>query len=71
MMLRLRCVASNHVLLDNDAAPHSLDRAVENRDKTIAGGFNEPSMVLCNAGLDEIALDPLDASVRSFFIELH
>ena len=27
--------------------------------------------MLCNAGLDEFALDPLDATVRSFFIQFH
>src|SRR4030088_3411928 len=52
MMPGQRCVASNHVLLDNDAAAHRFDRTVENRNKTVAGGFDEPSVVPCNAGLD-------------------
>ena len=69
MMLRQRCVASNHVLLDDDAAPHGFDRTVENRNEAVAGGLDEPSVVLGNAGLYKVALDPLDASVRSFFIE--
>ncbi len=28
-------------------------------------------MVLCNAGLDKAALDPLHATVRSFLIDFH
>jgi len=72
MMLRQRGVAaSDDVLLNDDTASHGFDRTVENRDKTVAVGFDEPSMVLGNARLDEIALDPLDATVRSFFIEFH
>src|SRR5229473_1677446 len=55
VMLGQRCVASKHLLLDDDAAPHGFDRAVENRDKTVAGGFDELSVVLCNAGLDKAA----------------
>jgi hypothetical protein len=47
-----RCIAPDHLLLDDDAAAHGLDRTVEDRDETVAGGFDEPSMVLCNAGLD-------------------
>jgi len=71
MMLGQRRVASNHVLLDNNGAPHGFDWTIENGDKTVAGGFDEPSVVFCNAGLYEVALDPLDAIVRSFLIDLH
>jgi hypothetical protein len=71
MMLRHRCVASNHVLLDDDTAPHSFDRAVENRNKSVTGGFDEPSVMPNDAGLDEVTLDPLHAKMRSFFIDLH
>src|SRR6267154_2186822 len=39
--------------------------------KTVAGGFDEPSVVLCDARLDKAALDPLHATVRSFFIDFH
>jgi len=70
-MLRHRCVASNHVLLDDDAAPHSFDRTVENRNKSVASGFDEPSVMPHNAGLYEVTLDPLYAKMRSFFIDLH
>src|SRR5882757_7471615 len=70
-MLGLRCVASHHVLLDDDAASHGFDGTVEDRKKAVAGGFNQPPMVLCDAGLNEFALDPLDAIVRSLFIDLH
>ncbi len=71
MMLGQRCVASDHVLLDDDAAPHGLDRTIESRNKTVAGGFDKPSVMPCNAGFDEAALDPLHATVRSFFIDFH
>src|SRR5450755_146168 len=71
MMLRHRCVASNHVLLDDDAAPHSFDRAVENRNKSVASGFDEPSVMPHNAGLYQLTLDPLHAKMRSFLIDLH
>src|SRR6266700_5435233 len=71
MMPGQRGVASNHVLLDDDAAPHGFDGTVENRNKTVAGGFDELSVVSSNAGLDQAALDPLHATVRSFFIDFH
>ncbi len=66
-----RCVASNHVLLNDDATPHGFDRTVENRNEAVACGFDQPSMVLCDAGFDQAALDPLYAAVRSFFIDFH
>jgi hypothetical protein len=71
MMLRHRCVASNHVLLDDDTAPHSFDRTVENRNKSVTSGFDEPSVMSHNAGLYEVTLDPLHAKMRSFLIDLH
>jgi hypothetical protein len=71
MVLRHRCVASNHVLLDNDTASNSFDRAVENRNKSVTGGFDEPSVMPDNAGLYEVTLEPLHAKVRSFLIDLH
>jgi hypothetical protein len=58
-------------LLDDDAASHGFDGTIKDRNKTVAGGFDEPSVMLCNAGLYEVALDPLDATVRSFLIDLH
>jgi hypothetical protein len=71
MVLRHRCVASNHVLLDNDTAPNSFDRTVENRNKSVTSGFDEPSVMPDDAGLDEVTLDPLHAKMRSFLIDLH
>src|SRR4029077_5854360 len=71
MMLWHRCVASNHVLLDNDTAPNSFDRTVENRNKSVTGGFDEPSVMPEDARLDEVTLDPLHAKMRSFLIDLH
>jgi hypothetical protein len=58
-------------LLDDDTAPHRFDRTVENRDKSVTGGFDESSVVPHNAGLYEFALDPLYATMRAFFIDLH
>src|SRR6516225_2376053 len=71
MIPRQRRVASRHVLLDDDAAAHRLDRTVKYRDKTIASGLDEPSVMFRDAGLDEVALDSLDAQMRAFFIDLH
>jgi hypothetical protein len=71
MMLRHRSVASNHVLLDDDTASNSFDRTVENRNKSVTGGFDESSVMTQNAGLDEVTLEPLHAKMRSFLIDLH
>src|SRR4029077_5585702 len=71
VMLRQRCVAADQILLDDDAASDGLDGTVENRDKAVARCFDEFSVVFDDAGLDELALDPLDAVVRSLFIDLH
>jgi len=71
MMLRQRRVAADQILLDDDAASDGFDGTVENRDEAVACGFDELPVVLDDAGFDEITLDPLDARVRSLFIDLH
>src|SRR6267142_4032552 len=71
MMPGQRCVTLNHVLLDDHATSHGIDRTVENRNKAVACGFDQPAVVLGNAGLDQAALDPLHAAVRSLFIDFH
>lgn len=71
MVLRQRSVASHQILLNHDAAADGLDGAVENRNEPIAGGFNKPAVMFCDAGLNEIALDALDTVVRAFFVDLH
>jgi len=58
-------------LLDDDTASHSFDRTVENRNKSVTGGFDEPAVMSHDAGLYEVTLDPPDAKMRSFFIDLH
>jgi hypothetical protein len=63
--------AFNHALPDENAASRGCDGAVENRNKSIAGGFDQPSVVLQNTGSYEFALDTLYSTVRSFFIDLH
>src|SRR5437588_7375633 len=50
---------------------HSFDGAVENRNKSVTRGFDQPSVMPHNAGLYEVTLDPLHAKMRSFFIDLH
>src|SRR6185312_3470926 len=42
MIERQRCVASQHVLLNHDAATHCLDGTVKNCKEAVAGGFDEP-----------------------------
>jgi hypothetical protein len=49
--------AFNHALPDENAASRGCDGAVENRNKSIAGGFDQPSVVLQNTGSYEFALD--------------
>src|SRR5246127_4751214 len=68
---RQRCVASRHVLLNNDGAAYGFQRTVKHRNETVAGRFDESPVVLRDTRLNEIALDALDALVRAFFIELH
>ena len=70
-MLRNRRIAADEVLLDDNAASNGLDGAVENSDETIARGLHQISMVLDDAGFDEIPLDPLDADMRAFLVGLH
>ena len=71
MMLGQRCVAANQILLDDDAAPDGFDGTIENRDETVARGFNKLAVMFDDAGFDEVALDPLDAVVRPFLVDLH
>src|ERR1700747_806393 len=67
-MVRHRCISADHVLLDDNAAPDGFDRAIEGRNESVAGGFDEPAVVLENARLYQIALDPSDARMRSFLV---
>ena len=41
VMGRQRGVTTDQILLNNDAAPDSFNGAVENRNKAVAGGFDE------------------------------
>ncbi|MGY3425890.1 hypothetical protein ACVWZW_006394 [Bradyrhizobium sp. F1.13.4] len=70
-LLRKRGVAADEILLDDDAASDGLDRTVENRDEAIARRLHQTSIVLDDAGPDEIPLDPLDADVRALLVGLH
>src|SRR5262249_34870974 len=38
---------------------------------TVTSRFDEPSIVFCNAGLNKVALDSLDARMRTLFIQFH
>src|ERR1700748_259821 len=71
MMLRQRCIASDHVLLDDDTASHRFDGAVENCQKAVAGRFDKLTVVLDDGRLYEVAHDPFHTLVRSFLIDLH
>jgi hypothetical protein len=71
MVLWQRCVTTNQVLLDDDAATHGFYRTVENRDKAVSSSFNEFPVVFYDSGFDEIALDPLDAIMCPLFVDLH
>ena len=40
-------------------------------NEAVARGFNEPAVVFSNGGFDDFALEPLDALVRPFLVDLH
>src|SRR4051812_3863450 len=71
MMLRDRCVAPNQVLLNDNAAAYGLDRTAEDRDEAIPCRFNQLPVMFYDAWFDKIALNPLDAVVCAFLIDLH
>ena len=71
VVLGQRSVAGDHVLLDHDAAAYSFDRTIENRNEAVAGGLDQPAVIFGDAGLDEAALDPLHAAVRSLLVDFH
>src|SRR6185312_15451814 len=71
MILRERGIAPEHVLLNDDAAAYGFDGAVKDRNEPVAGRFDEPTLMLDNAGLDKVALDALHAHMRAFFIDFH
>jgi hypothetical protein len=71
MMLRQCRVAAHQILLNHDATADGFDGTIENRNESIAGGFNQPAVMFHDAGFDEIALDALDTVVRALFIDLH
>ena len=41
------------------------------RWEAVAGRLDEPPVMFGNAGLDQVALDSLDARMRALLIELH
>ena len=71
VVLGQRCVAANQILLDDDAAPDGFDGTVENCDEAVACGLNKLAVVFFDAGFDEVTLDPLDAIMRAFLVDLH
>src|SRR4051794_13744289 len=71
MMLGYRRVAANQVLLDDNAAAYRFDGTVENRNEAVPGRLDQLPMMFRDAGLYQVALDPLDAVVRSFFVDFH
>src|SRR5258705_1786061 len=61
-----RLVALNDALPDDHAASRRFNGIIENRNKSIGRGFDQPSVVLENTGLNELALDLLYWTVRFF-----
>ena len=68
MMPGQRCVASNHVLLNDDATSHGFDGTVENRNKAVACGFDDPATMERNGGIDQIAAKLTQALERALFV---
>jgi hypothetical protein len=62
---------SIRVLLDDDAASNGRNGTIENGNEAIARRIHQTSMMLDDAGLDEIALDPLEADMRALLVGLH
>jgi hypothetical protein len=58
-------------VLDGDRAPQGRDGAGKLGQKAIAGGLDQPSIVLGKAWLDQFAPQPANASIRAFFVALH
>lgn len=57
-----RLVALNHALPDDNAASRGVSGVVENRNKSIGRGFDQPSAMLQNTRLYQSALDPLNST---------
>jgi hypothetical protein len=66
-----RRIAPDHALLDNNGAADGFDRAVEHRQKAVAGIGNELAAVLCEVGLDEFAPLPRHPGECAFLVKLH
>ena len=71
MMFGNRRVAADQVLLDDNAAAYRFDGTVENRDEAVPGRLDQLSMMFCYAGFYQVALNTLNAVVRSFFVDFH
>jgi hypothetical protein len=55
MLSRYQRAACDHILLNDYGTSHGLHRTVKNRDKTIAGGLDHPSIVVGDGWFDELA----------------
>jgi hypothetical protein len=65
-------VKAPSILLNPTLDQSIIDQAtIKDSNEAVAGSLDESSVVLRNAGLNDVSLDPLDASVRPFFVELH
>jgi hypothetical protein len=63
-----RLVALNDALPDDHAASRGFNGIIENRNKPIGRGFDQPSVVLKNTGIYEFALDLLYSTARLFLV---
>src|SRR6516225_2107424 len=68
---RERRVTPHHALLDDDGAPNGFDRALEHSKKTVPRTFHEPSVVLSDRGLNELAPKSHDPRVCPLLIDSH
>ena len=66
-----RCVAPDHALLDNNGAADGFDRAVEDREKSVARTFNESSVIFDDRRVNEVASVPHHPRVRALLIHCH
>ena len=64
-------IAVEHPALHLGDAAHSIDDAGEFREHAVAGGLDDPAMMLADLRIDEFGEMRLEAFVRAFLVRLH
>jgi hypothetical protein len=64
-------IAVEHRLLDFARTPHCVDRAGEFHQHTVAGGLDDPAVMLADLRVDQFAQMRLEAPVSAFLVDTH